>query len=311
MLADRLRAPLLLTVALTAACVRAEPARPAPTETRALSVSSMVSAQVPVLPTVAAADTAPPPREPPPPVWPPAPPGIAGSFCLDGVMDSLAEDVCYVLPDRPTTTLLIYLPGLMPPGAESPEKRGVETVVANASRRAGVAALLPRGPSRDELAAPGRDPKGLGDHRSWPTSDGAYRAHARPLVERILAAQRVLESLVGAPFQRVFLGGSSAGAYFVAHLALRGELPADGYLVLSGGSGRPAPHLADLPKRLLYVGYGDSDVTGPKADEVARQARAAGWKVQVAMHHTGHGSREVYLDEAFAFFGVTKPRGGP
>jgi len=305
-------ASFVLIAASATACVRAEPAqttRVAPKVEPARAASPAVSINVTMLPTVVTPPTepAPPPSEPPRPPWPPSPPGIASSFCLDGVMDTLAEDACYVLPERPTTTLLIYLPGLMPPGPESPEKRGVETVVANTSRRAGVAALVPRGPSRDELVAPARDAKGLGHYRSWPTSDGAYRQHARLLVERILAARRSLEALIGAPFERVYLGGSSAGAYFVAHLALRGDFPADGYAVLSGGSGRPAPHLAELDKRPLYVGYGDGDITGPRAEEVARQARAAGWKVQVAVHHTGHGSREVYLDEAFAFFGVTRP----
>ncbi|MFT3763960.1 MAG: hypothetical protein QM820_00305 [Minicystis sp.] len=212
-----------------------------------------------------------------------------------------------MLPDRPTTTLLVYLPGLMPPSAESPEKRMVETVVANAARRAGVAALVPRGPSRDELAAPGRDAKGLGAYRSWPTSDDVYQRHARRLVEHIASRRRDLEALVGAPFERVILGGSSAGAYFVAHLALRGDFPADGYAVISGGSGRPAPHLSDLPKHPLYIGYGDGDIVGPKAEQLAAQARAAGWDVRVSMHHTGHGSREFYLDEAFTMFGVKGP----
>jgi len=77
--------------------------------------------------------------------------------------------------------------------------------------------------------------------------------------------------------------------------------------VLSGGSGRPAPHLAELPRSALYVGYGDGDIVGPRAEQVAAQARAAGWKVRVAVHHTGHGSREVYLDEAFELFGVQPP----
>jgi predicted esterase len=195
----------------------------------------------------------------------------------------------------------------MPPNVESPEKRKVETVIANAARRAGVAALVPRGPSRDELAAPARDAKGLGAYRTWPTGDDTYHRHARRLVEHIDAQRKALEALAGARFERVFLGGSSAGAYFVAHLALRGEFPADGYAVISGGSGRPAPRLAELPKRPLYVGYGDGDIVGPKAEEVAAQARAAGWNVRVSVHHTGHGSREVYLDEAFALFGVKAP----
>jgi predicted esterase len=178
----------------------------------------------------------------------------------------------------------------MPPTPESPEKRAVETVVAHAARRAGVAALIPRGPTRDELAAPARDAKGLGAYRSWPTGDDAYRRHARRLVEHIASQRLALEALAGAPFERVFLGGSSAGAYFVAHLALRGDFPADGYAVLSGGSGRPAPRLAELPRRPLYVGYGDGDVVGPRAEEVAREARAAGWDVRGVRALRGHAA---------------------
>lgn len=291
------RPPLLLALALVAACARVEPPRLAP------APPPRAATPQPVAPPARAAPPSAPPA-PEGPRWPPAPPGLESAFCLRGVVDTLAEDACYVLPDRPTTTLLVYLPGLMPPGAESPEKRGVETVVANAARRAGVAALVPRGPTRAELAAPLRDPKGLDGYRTWPTGDDTYRRHARRLVEHIEAQRRALEALVGTRFERVFLGGSSAGAYFVAHLALRGDFPADGFAVLSGGSGRPSPRLSDLPRRPLYVGYGDGDVTGAKAEEVAAQARAAGWSVRVARHHTGHGSREVYLDEAFAFFGV-------
>lgn len=285
----------LLAAALVAACTGGEPPR----------VARHEPAMEPPPPAgLSPAVSAPPPASP---RWPPPPPGVKSAFCLDGVVETLAEDACYVLPDRPTTTLLVYLPGLMPPGPESPEKRSVETVVGNAARRAGVAALVPRGPTRGELAAPARDEKGLGPYRSWPTSDEAYRRHARRLVERIGAHRRALEALVGSPFERVFLGGSSAGAYFVAHLALRGEFPADGFAVISGGSGRPAPRLGELPKRPLYVGYGDGDIVGAKAEGVAAQARAAGWNVRVSVHHTGHGSREVYLDEAFALFGVQGP----
>jgi predicted esterase len=222
-------------------------------------------------------------------------------------VETLAEDACYVVPDRPTTTLLVYLPGMMPPTPESPEKRTVETVVARAARRAGVAALIPRGPTRDELVAPAHDAKGLGAYRSWPTSDEVYQRFARRLVSHIASQRRALEALVGAPFERVFVGGSSAGAYFVGHLALRGDLAADGYAILSGGSSRPAPHLGELPRRPFYVGFGDGDTIGETARQVAAQARAAGWNVQVSVHHTGHGSREVYLDEAFALFGVTRP----
>jgi predicted esterase len=281
------RLSLLAAVAF-AACARAEPAvihaPPAP---------------------VAAPSPAPPPPPAPPPApeprkWPPAPPGIKTTFCLEGVLEALDEDACYFLPDAPTKTLLVYLPGLMPPDLESPEKRAVETVVRNAAQRAGIAALVPRGPTRAELAAPGRDDKGMGHYRSWPTGDESYSRHAKRLVGRIEALRRAVEALAGASFERVYLGGSSAGGYFTGYLMLRGDFAADGYAVLSGGSARPMAR--DLPKRALYVGYGDGDVVGEKAEALAAQVRRAEWSVRVSKLHTGHGARERYLDEAFAFF---------
>jgi predicted esterase len=291
---------LPLAALLLAGCVRAEPALVAVGEAGQGRPASLPEVE----PTLPPAPPAAPPRAAPRTPWPPAPPGVKTAFCLEGVLDALTDDACYFLPERPSRDLLIYLPGLMPPNADSPENRMVETVVANAARRAGIAALVPRGITRAELSAPERDAMGMGHYFSWPTGDTGYSKHARRLVERILARKKELEAFAGAPFERVFLGGSSAGGYFVSHLALRGDFPADGYAVISGGSGRPAPRLADLPKRPLYVGYGDGDIVGPKAEQVAVQARRAGWPVRVSMHHTGHGSREFYLDEAFALFGV-------
>lgn len=290
---------MLLVAVIAAGCTRPEPPRLAQSEP--VEEPAATSAR-PVEPAVAPA-----PPAPEPPKWPPSPPGTETTFCLPDLVEALAEDACYVLPERPTKTLLVYLPGLTPPGVESNEKRTVQTVVVNSARRAGIAALVPRGPTRDELASPARDAKGLGSYRSWPTSDDAYGRHARRLVERIRAHQRALETLIGAPFERVYLGGSSAGAYFVGHLAIRGDFLADGFAVISGGSSRPAPRLAALPKRPLYIGFGDGDIVGATAEELAKQARAAGWNVRVAMHHTGHGSREFYLDEAFALFGIQGP----
>jgi predicted esterase len=234
--------------------------------------------------------------------WPPRAPDVASDWCLPGTLDALSEDACYALPAAPTRTLLVYLHGLTPPGRESVQKRNVQNVVANAARRGGVAALLPRGPTRAELSSPARDDKGLGAHRSWPTSDETYRDHARRHLERIAARRRALETLVGAPFERVFLAGSSAGAHFVAQLALRGDFAADGFAALSGGSGRRTRELDTLPKRRFYVGYGVEDSVGPAAEALAALLKKAGWPVRVAAHRTGHGAREVYLDEALAFF---------
>ena len=115
------------------------------------------------------------------------------------------------------------------------------------------------------------------------------------------AKRRALEQLTQRSFARVYLAGSSAGAYFVAALAMGGELDAAGFGVLSGGSDRPAVQLSGSP-RPVYIGFGTQDSVGKSARGLAERLRNAGWPVQVAAHPGGHGAKEVYLDEAFAFW---------
>jgi len=115
--------------------------------------------------------------------WPPAASGANSDFCIEGV-DALDESSCYVLPDAPTTELLIYLHGIVPPTKVSAQKTNFETVVRNASRRAGIAALIPRG--RQGLA-----PKGHDGWWGWPTSGESYRAHARELIGRAAVVRRL------------------------------------------------------------------------------------------------------------------------
>ncbi|WP_437587830.1 alpha/beta hydrolase [Sorangium sp. So ce1000] len=242
-------------------------------------------------PAVAAAATAPP--EPAP--WPSArPPRIETDWCIDGV-DALDEESCYVLPDAPTRTLLLYLHGIVPPGRGSAQKTNVETVVSRAARRAGVAALMPRGKV-------GLAPKGYASWRGWPTGALAYEKHAAGLVAMFAEKRRKLEELVGAPFSRVYVAGSSSGAYFAAALALHGGIDADGFGAMSGGGGHVTPELATLAPRPFYIGFGVYDTVGESARSLAGVLRGAGWPVRVAEHPVGHGAKEVYLDEAFAFW---------
>ena len=50
------------------------------------------------------------------------------------------------------------------------------------------------------------------------------------------------------------------------------------------------------------MGFGTGDTVGEKARALAEVLRAAGWPVRIAAHPVGHGAREIYLDEAFAFW---------
>ncbi|WP_437276810.1 hypothetical protein WME90_36990 [Sorangium sp. So ce375] len=51
-----------------------------------------------------------------------------------------------------------------------------------------------------------------------------------------------------------------------------------------------------------YIGFGAQDTVGGSARAPAGLLPGAGWPVRVAEHPFGHGAKEVYLDEAFAFW---------
>jgi len=274
-------AGLSLVVLLAAGTItcRGEPRPPEP---------SQIEAAAPARSGPPATGTA---RRTPPP-WPPPVPSAASDWCVAGVMDALDEQSCYVLPDSPPRELLIYLHGIVPPTRESTQKTKVETVVSHATRRAGAAALLPRG--KQGFARDG--------WWGWPTSEPAFSQHAPALIARISDERRALEGLTGLRFARTFVAGSSAGGYFAALLALHGTLGADGYGAMSGASGHRTAELARLSAKPFYIGYGTHDSVGASSRALGELLKGAGWPVKVAAHPLGHGAQEVYLDEAFAFW---------
>jgi len=287
---------LAILVLLAVAC-RGESPLATNVEPRAKGRSASSSTAAPRSAPSASVERLPAPAPVPEPAlrsWPPDASGASSDFCIDGV-DALDADSCYALPDAPPTELLIYLHGIVPPSKQSAQKTHFETVVRNASRRAGVAALMPRG--RQGLA-----PKGQESWWGWPTSSESYRAHARELIAGLAAKRQKLEVLIGAPFTRLYVGGSSSGAYFVVALAVTGELRADGFAALSGGALRAGVDLTQLERTPFYVGYGTLDTVAASSRSLAEQLRRANWPVLLAAHPLKHGTAEIYLDEAFAFF---------
>jgi predicted esterase len=218
-------------------------------------------------------------------------------------MTALDDDCCYVAPPGGSTTLLVYLHGIAPPTKDSVQKQTVEGAVSRAATRAGVAAIVPRGRR-------GIGPDGARDWWAWPTSPAAHAKLAKEIVARFVVLQRKLEERLGTKFERTYLAGSSNGAYFLSALALRGDcddlgFQVDGYGAMSGGApgGRGAGSLAGRASRPVYVGFGTYDAeTKPGALALAAVFERARWPVRVAEHAFGHGAREVYLDEAFAFW---------
>jgi predicted esterase len=226
--------------------------------------------------------------------WPPPPPSVQTDFCIEGI-DALDESTCYILPDEPSDELLIYLHGTLPPTKVSPQKTSFQRVVKAASRRAGVAALLPRG--RAGLA-----PRSQRGWWGWPTSRASYQALALELVTEMQDKRRQLERLTGRTFRHLYLAGSSSGAYFVTALAVHQALPVDGYAIISGAADRADVDLTTLPRTPVYIGFGTRDTVGGAARSFGARLERAGLPVRVAAHPLPHGTAEIYLDEAFAHF---------
>ncbi|HYJ09682.1 MAG TPA: hypothetical protein VEX18_11750 [Polyangiaceae bacterium] len=209
-------------------------------------------------------------------------------------MPALDEETCYALPPSPTSELLVYFHGIVPPEKTSRQKTNFETVVKKSAERAGVAALMPRG----EL---GLAPKGHSGWWGWPTSAGAHAEWTPRLLAKVADKRRKLEQLVGQPFTRLYVAGSSSGAYFTIALALNGELTANGFAAISGATSRSGS-LAAATLTPFYIGYGTRDTVGSAAQALGAQLERAGWPVKVVAHPLPHGTAEIYLDEAFAFW---------
>ena len=231
---------------------------------------------------------------------------VTTDWCIDG-MTALDEDCCYVAPTD-STKLLVYLHGIVPPTKDSVQKQTVQGAVLHAATRAGAAAIVPRGRR-------GIGPDGARDWWAWPTSPATHAQLVKEIVTRFRVLADKLSARLGTTFERTYLAGSSNGAYFVSALALRGDcdelgFPVDGYGAMSGGApgGRSAGALAGRAPHPVYVGFGTYDAeTKPGALALAKVFEGAHWPVRVAEHPFGHGAREVYLDEAFAFW-ETKAR---
>jgi predicted esterase len=232
-------------------------------------------------------------------------PAVVTDWCIAG-FNALDEDMCYVLPPlapQKPRRLLVYLHGIVPPVATSPQKHTVQTTVLHAAVRWGAAALVPRGRR-------GIGPAQASDWWAWPTSPTAHAELTPAIVARWAAAKKKLEAIAGAPFERTYLAGSSNGAYFLAALALRGDLVAlgfsiDGFGAMSGGAtgGRGLDSLAKVTPRPFYVGFGSyDDETRTNVRSLVATLESAHWPVRVAEHPFGHGANEVYLDDAFEFW---------
>ncbi len=135
----------------------------------------------------------------------------------------------------------------------------------------------------------------------WPTTGAAYAKYAAVMTAEWRDEKTKLEALIGAPFERTYLAGSSNGAYFVTTLAFAGAFPVDGYGAMSGG-GRGAKSKRSIAgttwRPPFYVGYGMFDDAKVDPIGLGDLLTEADWPHEVRAHAVGHGARGVYLDEA-------------
>ncbi len=167
----------------------------------------------------------------------------------------------------------------------------MQQVVARAALRAQAAVIMPRG-------RVGLGPAATRSWWGWPTSKADVDRLAPEMVRGWLAARDRLEAHVGAPFSRTFLAGSSSGAYFLSSLAVRGALEVDGLAATAGGGASPSA----TRKPPFYLGFGSGDPAASRLRGFGKALLRADWPSLVREHPGGHGAREVYLDEAFAFW---------
>jgi predicted esterase len=227
-----------------------------------------------------------------------APDARVSSWCLEGFA-AFDDDSCYLIPPsglKQPKALLIYLHGVIAPQGDT--QRIVQGVVARNAVARGYVALMPRGRR-------GLGPSPVQDWWSWPTTAENHRRYAGQMVQSWIEKRRLLEGMTGGSFERTYLAGSSNGAFFATVLALNGEIVVDGFGAMSGGSrsGRSKATIRAGARPAFYVGYGIHDDLKPHPISLGELLRESDWPHRVGAHPTGHGAREVYLDEAFAFWG--------
>jgi predicted esterase len=220
-------------------------------------------------------------------------PGAAG-WCAPEI-DELPDGVCWYAPADARATLAIFLHGVVMPGTTWQWNQ--QRAAVRAARRHRLVVLIPRG----------RRGVGRGswaDWWSWPSGVAAQKQHEAEVLAEWRRARQTLEQRRAARFERVWVFGFSAGAYYAASLALGRRFAADGWAVFAGGAApkgfgrRRAPRGAEP----FYVGWGGRDRARRDPERLARELRAAGWPVLAGPRpRVGHTMTDSQLADAVKF----------
>lgn len=217
------------------------------------------------------------------------------AWCVDGV-EALTETVCHFVPQRPQGTLVIFLHGVIKEGTTW--QYAQQLALKRFATQNGFEVIMPRGRL-------GAGSARFADHWNWPTSVSGQKQYESAVIDEWMQAKDALEKKNGKAFERVYVFGFSAGAYYAASLMLRGRLKVQGFAVFAGGG---APKHVERwakgvqPKVPVYVGWGEKDRAKKDPKGLAQALAKMKWKHRAkGRRGVGHSMTDAQVREAVKF----------
>jgi poly(3-hydroxybutyrate) depolymerase len=232
---------------------------------------------------------------PPSQLQPPPGPWCAAEF------EALPGEVCVYTPPAtatPPENLVIFLHGVVKEGTDWQYNQ--QRAAARVARQNGFVVLMPRG------RMGGAGSQKFSDHWNWPTSVEGQKLYEKAVLDEWRSARAIVEQRRGIAFDRVYVLGFSAGAYYAVSLAIGNRFAADGFAAFAGGGAarNTARHLRRVRPRIpIYVGWGLKDKARDDPAKLAKVLKAAGWPHKAsARRGVGHAMTDSQVREAIAFF---------
>ena len=222
----------------------------------------------------------------------------AGPWCAEE-FETLQGEVCLFTPESatPATALVIFLHGVVKEGTDWQYNQ--QRAAARVARQNGFVVLMPRGRL-------GAGSQRFFDHWNWPTSVAGQKLYEREVLDEWRSARAIVEQRRERPFERVYVFGFSAGAYYAVSLALGNRFAANGFAAFAGGGAAKdsARRLARVrPRAPIYVGWGLKDKARRDPERLVKVLKAAGWPHKAsARRGVGHAMTDSQAKDAMSFF---------
>ena len=233
----------------------------------------------------------------------PAEPVPSGPWCAEE-FETLPGDVCLYTPPAATaaSTLVIFLHGVVKGGSDWQYNQ--QRAAARVAQQNGFVVLMPRGRM-------GAGSQKFFDHWNWPTSVTGQKLHEQEVLNEWRRARSIVEQRRQRPFEKLYVFGFSAGAYYAVSLALGNRFAANGFAAFAGG-GAARDSVRRLsrvrPRAPIYVGWGLKDKARRDPEKLAKVLKAAGWPHKAsARRGVGHAMTDSQAREAMSFFERKRP----